>query len=356
MISFGSDNHAGVHRAVIDAIVAANTGFCPAYGADEWTEKFRAAVVRAFGTHAIAYPVFNGTGANVVALSSCLKRFEAVICAANAHIDADEGGAPERLGGFKLVTVAASDQKLTPALVRPKLARRGDTHAVQPRVLSITQSTELGTVYSLAELRALGSFARAEGLVFHMDGARIANAAVSLGCTLRECTTDVGVDVLSFGGTKNGLLGAEAVIGLSAAYASAYGEDLRYVHKQGMQLSSKSRFFSAQLLALFEGGEGGELWRRNASHANAMARLLFSEVEKVDAEKITLVRPPEANAVFAKVPRRIVAPLQAKFPFYVWDDAENADGRVLVRWMTSFSITETDVRVFIAELEKALKT
>lgn len=358
MISFGSDNHAGVHPLVLEAIRAANSGFTPAYGADPWTEKLRAVVKSEFGPHAFGLPVFNGTGANVVALSSCLKRYEAVIAAANAHIDVDECGAPERLGGFKLLTVAAPGQKLTPDLVRAKLARRGDVHSVQPRVLSITQSTELGTVYSLAELKALAAFARAEGLFFHMDGARIANAAVSLGVSLKACTTDVGLDVLSFGGTKNGLMGGEAVIGLSEAYASAFGESLPYVHKQGMQLASKTRFISAQLLSLFEGGAGAELWRKNAAHANAMAALLRSEVEKIAGERITFSYPVEANAIFARIPKKILAPIQSKFSFYTWDDSASGatDGdAVTVRWMTSFQTKDVDVRAFASAIAEALR-
>lgn len=350
MISFGSDNHAGVHPEVMAAIAEANAGSAPAYGADPWTARLREVVRAEFGQHAVAHPVFNGTGANVVALSSCLKRHEAVIAAENAHIDADEGGAPERLGGFKLLTVKTANQKLTPADIRAKLARRGDTHAVQPRALSITQSTELGTVYSLAELRELGECARAEGLLFHVDGARISNAAVALGCSFRACTTDVGVDVLSFGGTKNGLLGGEVVIGLSEAYAKGFGDDLRYVHKQGMQLASKARFLSAQLLALFAGGPGRELWRRNAAHANAMAKLLEGEARKAGVE---IAQPVDANAVFARVPRESVAPLQAKFSFYAWDESEAArTGKVVVRWMTSFQTTEAGVRAFAAEIAR----
>lgn len=355
MISFGSDNHAGVHPAVLEAIVAANSSFTPAYGGDPWTVMLKGTLKGEFGANALGYPVFNGTGANVIALSSGLKRYEAVICAEKSHIDVDEGGAPERIGGFKLLTLRTPDQKLTPALVREKLARRGDTHAVQPRILSVTQSTELGTVYSLAELRELGIFARAEGLIFHMDGARLANAAVSLGCSLKECTTDVGVDVLSFGGTKNGLLGAEAVIALSSFFVETYGEDLRYTHKQSMQLASKMRFSSAQLLALFDGGAGTELWRRNAKHANAMAKLLEAEVVKAGVE---ITQPVQANALFACIPRKAVSTLQAKFSFYTWDESEAASGkipgRVIVRWMTSFQTTAADVLAFAAEVTKQL--
>lgn len=344
MISFGSDNHAGIHPEILAAIEAANRDFTPAYGGDPWTEKLGHTVKKVFGSHACAFPVFNGTGANVVALSTSLKRHEGVIAIAKAHIDADECGAPEKIGGFKLLTAVSPDQKLRPAQIFERLTRRGDPHAVQPRMISVTQSTELGTVYSLEELRALSRVARAENLLFHMDGARIANAAASLGCSLAECTTEVGVDVLSFGGTKNGALAAEAVIGLSENYIRNYGDDLRYAQKQGMQLASKMRFFSAQLLALFE----DELWRKNALHSNAMANLLASEARKSGIE---ITQSVEANAVFARLPLKIVPSLQSKFSFYIWDDSDAAvTEKVIVRWMTSFQTREEDVRAFGAAI------
>ncbi len=346
-VSFGSDNHAGVHPSVLEAIARANVGFTPAYGSDPWTARLREVLKSEFGSHAVAYPVFNGTGANVVALSSVLKRYESVIAAEKAHVDADEAGAPERIGGFKLLTIPAANQKLTPAAIQAKLDRRGDTHAVQPHVVSITNSTELGTVYSLSELRALGDYAKAEGLLLHIDGSRLSNAAASLGCSLGECTTAIGADLLSLGGTKNGLLGAETVLLLSASAASQFKDDLRYVHKQSMQLASKMRFFSAELLALFE----GDLWRRNASQANAMAKRLEAEVSGV----VEIVQPVEANAVFARVPVDILLPLQAKFRFYTWDASEATHaGHVIVRWMTSWQTTEADVVSFAQAIKKAI--
>lgn len=354
--SFASDNHSGAHPAVLEAMVRANAGYAPAYGADAWTEKARALFKIHFGAEASVFPVFNGTGANVVALSVAVKRFEAVICAEKAHIDADEGGAPERLGGMKLLTVGPSadgNPKLTVEKIRAKLSRRGDVHAVQPRVVSITQSTELGTVYSLEELRALGDFTRAEGLVFHMDGARIANAAAHLGCSLHACTTDVGVDLLSFGGTKNGLVAGEAVVDLRGKFT----QDLAFVQKQSMQLASKMRFFSAQLVALLE----GDLWRTSAMHANAMATLLSSQV--LDLPGLSVPLPVEANGVFARIPSAWVEPLQALFPFYVWDEEvvmsdlnfSSGSGKtsvptVRVRWMTSFQTTERNVLDFVAAI------
>lgn len=352
--SFASDNHAGAHPAVLEAMVRANTGYAPAYGADAYTEKARDLFKTHFGAEAVVFPVFNGTGANLVSLSVALKRFEAVICAERAHIDADECGAPERLGGMKLITVAPSaggNPKLTVEKIRAKLSRRGDVHAVQPRVVSVTQSTELGTVYSLEELRALSEFTRAEGLVLHMDGARIANAAVHLGCSLHACTTDVGVDLLSFGGTKNGLVGVEAVVDLRGKFT----QDLAFVQKQSMQLASKMRFFSSQLVALLE----GDLWHTSAAHANAMATLLATHVMHLSG--VSLPLPVEANGVFARIPSAWVQPLQAQFPFYVWDEeAAMKEGEkgseatsvpsVLVRWMTSFQTTEKNVLDFVAAI------
>ncbi len=353
LISFASDNHAGAHPEVLRAMEAANVGYAAAYGGDPLTASLRELFKQTFGHSALGFPVFNGTGANVVALSAGLKRYQGILCAAAAHIDADECGAPERLGGFKLFPIPTTDQKLTVDRIAPLLSRRGDTHAVQPRGISITQSTELGTVYTLAEIRALSQFARAEGLFLHMDGARIANAAAALGCSLKECTTDVGVDVLSFGATKNGAISAEAVIALSPEFVATHAEDLRYVQKQCMQLASKARFISAQLKALLE----NDLWRRNAEQANAMAKLLAEGV-KPFAE---IVHPVEANAVFARIPVAAIPSLQNRFPFYTWEEASparSADsaaaGVALVRWMTSFQTKEADVRQFIDALQASL--
>lgn len=342
-VSFGSDNHAGVHPAVLEAIARANVGFAPAYGADPWTARLKDLVRETFGAKAEIVPVFNGTGANVVALTCGLRTYEGVICAEKSHIDVDECGAIERLAGAKLLTVGTPDQKLTVARIREKLARRGDVHAVQPRMISLTQSTELGTVYSLAELRAISEFAKSEGLYLHIDGARIANAAVSLGVSLRECVTDVGADLLSFGGTKNGLLGAEAVICLNPQLAPA----LPFVQKQFMQLSSKTRFFSAQLISILE----GDLWRKNAEHANAMAQKLAAEVVKIPG--VSLTQKTQANAVFAALPEKrfaeSVKKIQSKFPFYIWDESKRE-----ARWMTSFATREEDVTAFASEVARVL--
>lgn len=332
-----SDNYAGVHPEVLAAVVAANTGHAVSYGADGTT----AAAVEAFRQHLggqaeVAF-VFNGTGANVVGLQLLLRPWEGVICARTAHINVDECGAPERFLGAKLVDLDTPDGKLTPDLVRAAVTGVGDEHRVQARVVSVTQSTELGTVYTPAELGALAETAHSLGLYLHLDGARISNAAASLGVGLAATTTDCGVDVLSFGGTKNGLMGGEAVVVLRPEPAAA----LPYVRKQAMQLASKMRFVSAQFLALL----ADDLWLRNASHANAMAARLHAGVAGTPGLEIT--RPRQANAVFARLPAAAVAPLQAVSPFYEWDEATHE-----VRWMCSWDTTEADVDEFAAAVRR----
>ena len=269
---FASDNYAGAHPAVLEAVAAANDGWAPAYGDDAWTARLRDRLRELFGDVEV-FPVFNGTGGNVTILAALLRPFEAVICPETAHINVDECGAPERIAGAKLVDVPTPDGKLTPELLRPRLVGFGDQHHVQARLVSISQSTELGTVYTPAEISALAEAAHAAGLLLHMDGARLVNAAEALGLGLRELTTDCGVDVLTLGGTKSGLLGAEAAVFFRPESAAGY----LYARKQGTQLASKMRFISAQLLRLFE----GELWRETAGHANAMARRLGEAVGAV---------------------------------------------------------------------------
>ena len=261
--TFASDNYAGAHPEVLAAIAEANGGHQIAYGADVYTERFREVVQQHFGSQAEAFPVFNGTGANVISLTSMLPRWGAVICTSTAHIHSDENGAPERISGLKLLTVPSPDGKLTPELIAREAWGWGDEHRAQPLAVSITQTTELGTAYSADEIRAIADYAHAKGMRLHMDGARISNAAASLQAPLREFTTDAGVDILSFGGTKNGLLYGEAVVVLNPDAASG----LPYLRKLTMQLASKMRFVSAQLIALYE----GDLWLRSASTANASA-------------------------------------------------------------------------------------
>jgi threonine aldolase len=332
---FASDNYAGVHPEVLEALTLANGGHQVSYGADVYTEHLQEVFRGHFGGQATAYPVFNGTGANVVALQAVTERWQSVICASSAHIHVDECGAPEKMGGLKLLTVDAPLGKLTLEGIDSQAYGFDDEHRAQPGVVSITQSTELGTLYSVEEIAAIVDHAHARGMVVHLDGARIANAAAALDSPLREFTTDVGVDIVSFGGTKNGLMLGEAVVVLNPG--AVRGMD--YVRKMSMQLASKMRFVSAQFDALLS----GDLWLRNARHANAMAHRLEAAVRGVPG--VEVVRPVQANAVFAVLPADVTARLQKLYPFYVWNEATGE-----VRWMTSFDTTEADVDSFVAAL------
>jgi threonine aldolase len=336
--SFASDNYAGVHSEVLAAIAEANTGHAAAYGDDPWTRRLQERMASLLGDVAV-FPVFNGTGANVTGLSALLRPFDGVICADTAHVNVDECGAPERLTGAKLIDVPGREGKLTPALVERCLVGVGDQHRVQPRIVSITQATEVGTVYMPAEIRALADLCHDRGLFLHMDGSRIANAAVSLDAELADVTGRAGVDVLSFGGTKNGLLAAEAVVFFDQTLA----RDYLFLRKQAMQLSSKMRFVSAQLLALLE----DDLWRRSARHANAMARRLADGVSAIDG--VEIVHPVQANSVFARLPADVIEPLQQRHRFYVWEAGER-----IVRWMCSWDTAEADVDEFLASLRELI--
>ncbi|MFL6128658.1 MAG: threonine aldolase family protein [Mycobacteriales bacterium] len=336
MRSFGSDNHAPVHPDVLAAVAEANTGDVPAYGDDPWTARSEQLFKVHFGPDAVSYLVFNGTAANVLALGSLVRPHQAVVCTDTAHIHTDECGAPERQLGCKLLPVRTVDGRLTVDAVDRLAWAVGDQHHVQPGALSITQSTELGTRYTLAELRELADWAHSRGMAVHVDGARLANAAVGLGVSLREAAGDA--DVLSFGATKNGGLGAEAVVFLRPGPAG-FSDGFPYRRKQGMQLASKMRYAAAQFVALLT----DDLWRRNAAHANAMAARLAAGAAGVPGVEIT--RPVEANAVFAIPPRAVVSSLQAAYPFYVWDERTGE-----VRWMTSYATTEPDVDGFVAAL------
>jgi threonine aldolase len=336
---FASDNHAGVHPEVIEAIAAANHGHAAAYGADPWTSLAAQRFREHFGPGARAFPVFNGTAANVLCIETLTQPWQAVICAGTAHLNVDECGAPER-AGRKLLAVDTPDGKLTPALVEPLLVRIGDEHAVQARVVSITESTELGTVYTRQEVEALAGWAHAHGLLLHMDGSRLANAAAALGLPLRALTTDAGVDALSFGATKNGAMGVEAVVLLR----EDIDDGLKFRRKQAMQLGSKMRYMSAQLDALLE----GDLWQRNADHANAMARRLADAVRGVPGVAIT--QAVEANAVFAILDPAVTERLQRDWSFYVWDEATGE-----VRWMTGWDTVPEDVDAFAAAVKAAVR-
>jgi threonine aldolase len=329
--SFASDNNSGVHPKVLKAIAAVNVGHVVGYGDDLYTGAAVRKFKQQFGPDIEVFFVFNGTAANCLSLRSLGQSYHAVICAEGAHIYTDECAAPEKFTGCKLIPIPTIGGKLTVDSVRHAYHGIGDQHHVQPRIISITQCTELGTVYKPNEVRELARFAHDRGMFLHMDGARIANAAVALGLTLREASRNLGVDILSFGGTKNGAMGAEAVV----FFDKKLSKDFLYLRKQGMQLASKMRFISAQFEALFS----GDLWRKNASHANRMAQLLKREIARIPRMKI--VYPVEANGVFAQVPRRAIAPLQKRYFFYVWNEEES-----LVRWMCSFDTTEDDVRKF----------
>ena len=335
---FGSDNHAGILPEALAAIAAANEGHAASYGHDALTARLQERFRAELGDDVHAFPVFNGSGANVLCMRALLQPWEAVICAETAHLNVDETGAPEAWG-IKLLTVPTPDGKLTPDLVASRVVRIGDEHAAQPRIVSISQSTEMGTLYSNDEVRALAEHARAHGLLLHMDGARLTNAAAAHGCSLREASTDLGVDVLSFGGTKAGLLAGEAVIVRSDAAAAA----LPYLRKQTLQLASKMRFVSAQLEALLE----DELWRRATGHANAMAARLADAVRGIDG--VTVTQEPQANAVFVILPPGAADRLRESFFFYDWDERRGE-----VRWMCSWDTTEDDIDAFAQAVRDAV--
>jgi threonine aldolase len=336
---FASDNYAGVHPAVLAAIAAANGGHQVAYGEDAYTARLREVIRAHFGAAAETYPVFNGTGANVVGLTSLLPRWGAVIAASSAHINTDEAGAPERVTGLKLLTVPAADGKLTPELVAREAYGWGDEHRAQPLAVSITQTTELGTLYTPDEIRAVADFAHEHGMAVHLDGARLWNAAAALDVPLREFTTEAGVDVLSLGGTKIGLLGAEAVVVLDPDR----GDGLVYLRKLTMQLASKMRFASAQLLSLFD----DDLGLCNARHANAMTGRLRAALEAGIADgslhSLTFTQPSQANAIFATLPPDVADRIREQVRFYDWDRARGE-----VRWMTAWDTTPADVDAFVA--------
>jgi threonine aldolase len=343
---FASDNYSGVHPEVLVALDEANQGHQVSYGEDDYTAALTQTIREHFGAKAEVFPVFNGTGANVVALTAMMPRWGAVICSSLAHIHTDEGGAPERVSGLKLFTVPVPEGKLTPELIATEAFGFGDEHRAQPLVVSITQSSELGTVYTPEEIRAITAFAHDKGMLVHMDGARLWNAAASLNLPFRAFTTDVGVDVLSLGGTKNGLLGAEAIVVLNPDAV----DGLIYLRKLSMQLASKMRFASAQILALFT----DDLGMRSARHANAMASRLRSALEERVASGVVsglgFSAPTQANAVFALLDNAVADRIREKFRFYDWDRAKGE-----VRWMCSFDTTEDDISRFVDAITTELQ-
>jgi threonine aldolase len=337
---FGSDNHAGVHPSIMAAIAAANRGPAVAYGADSHTAHAVAKFKEHFGENIDVYFVFNGTGANVIALKTLTQSFNAVICSEHAHINADECGAPENATGCKLLTVHTTDGKLTVGDIARHLQGRLDQHRVQPAVVSITQSTELGTVYTPAEIIKIAAFCHEHDLYLHMDGARFANAVAGLNVGLNEGSGDLGVDLLSFGGAKNGLLFGEALV----SFRPELSKNTQFIRKQAMQLASKMRFIAAQFTALLS----DDLWLENASHANRMAQLLAGQIE--DIPELKIVQKVQANAVFASLPRPAIDKLLKKYFFYIWDEDRNE-----VRWMTSFSTTEDDIAKFAAAIRESCR-
>jgi threonine aldolase len=343
--AFASDNYAGVHPETLAALAAANGGHQIAYGEDAYTARLGEVIRIQFGPAAEVYPVFNGTGANVTALTSLMPRWGAVIAADTAHIHTDEAGAPERVSGLKLLTVPTPDGKLTPELVRREAWGWGDEHRAQPLAVSITQTTELGTLYTPDEVRAIADFAHGHDMAVHMDGARLWNAAAALGVPFAEFTTRAGVDILSLGGTKAGLIGAEAIVVIDPSRATG----LVFLRKLNMQLASKLRFMSAQLLSLFD----DDLGVRSAAHANAMAvRLRAALAAAVADGEITGLRftqPTQANAVFAALDNAMADRIRKRVRFYDWDREAGQ-----VRWMTAWDTTEADVDAFVTVIREEL--
>lgn len=341
MRGFGSDNHSGVHPRFLDAITKANTGHAPSYGTDSWSTQALAIIREHFGPEAEAFFVFNGTAANVLSFSSLISSHHTIIASQYAHLVNDECGAPERALGCKVVSVATgNDAKLTIELIRPHLMRRGDQHYSQVRAISITQPTEVGTVYTPEEIRALSRFAKENHLFLHMDGARLVNAAAFLKTSLASITSECGVDALSLGGTKNGLLFGEAVVFLRAGLAG----DFKYQRKQLMQLPSKTRFISAQFIEFL----GTDLWLKNAEHANEMAARLYRGLISLPqeiADQITVRCSPQSNAVFTRFPKTWISQLKESAFFYIWDE-HSFECRLMTTWDTK---TE-DVDDFIAAI------
>ena len=337
---FGSDNHSGISPEIMEAIASANVEHALAYGDDEYCRRTEQLFQDTFGPQARVYFVFNGTGANVLNIDAMCRSHHAVVCAETAHINVDECGAPQRIVGCRLLTVPTPDGKLTPQLVKTQLHGFGFEHHSQPRAISITQPTELGTLYSLDEIRALANLAHSHNMYLHLDGARLANAAVALGCTFRQMTTDCGVDCLSFGGTKNGLLMGESAVILNPQL----DVDLKYRRKQMAQLCSKMRFMAVQFEAYLTTG----VRQRNAAHSNHMAQLLHNALLSIPQAKI--MYPVQANSVFVKLPNKVWNALLNDYFFYLWDEEQD-----VVRWMCSFDTTEDDINNLIQALKQRLQ-
>lgn len=337
--TFASDNNSGTHPDILRAINLCNSGHAIGYGDDQYTELALKKFQEHFGEEIDVYFVYGGTGANVLGLKAITQPYNSIICAETAHINVDECGAPEKFTGCKIQTVPSKNGKIFPSQIDPLLHGFGFPHQSQPKVISITQPTELGTVYSIEEIKDIAELAHKHGLLLHMDGARISNAAAYLKANLRDITVNAGVDVLSFGGTKNGMMFGEAVV----FFNKIFSIDFKYIRKQGMQLHSKMRFISAQ----FEAMLSNDLWLRNAQRSNDLAQILAKEIIKIPA--IELSQPVQINAVFSIIPKEIIDPLQQEYFFYVWDENKNE-----VRWMTSFDTEERDIFKFVNTLKKYL--
>jgi threonine aldolase len=334
--SFASDNNSGIHPKILEAIASANIGHVKGYGADEFTKKAIKEFKKEFGDDTDVYFVFNGTGANVVGLQSVTNSYNSIICTEAAHINEDECGAPEFHTGCKLIDIHTPDAKLNVKLIREHLKSRGDEHQTQTNVISLTQSTEFGTVYSLEEIKEITKFAHDNDIIVHMDGARISNAAVSLGLSFVDFTKNAGVDILSFGGTKNGLMLGEAIL----FFNPKLSVNTKFFRKQSMQLASKMRFIAVQFEEFLKTG----LWRTNAQHANSMAQLLASKIERIP--NIKIVQKTEANGVFVQIPRDLIPRLQEKFFFYIFDEKNS-----VARFMCSFDTQISDIEAFSTFLE-----
>ncbi|MBN2805999.1 MAG: low specificity L-threonine aldolase [Prolixibacteraceae bacterium] len=335
---FASDNNSGVHPNILKALSEVNQGHVVGYGGDSYTQKATDKFREIFGEACDVYFVFNGTGANVLAINTLSHSFHAVLAPHTAHIVTDECGAPEKLTGCKLIPISTSNGKITPEMLSKHLHGFGFEHHSQPHLVSISQVTELGTVYTRDEIKTLCELAHQHNMYVHMDGARIANAAVSLDLPFREFTVDAGIDVLSFGGTKNGMMMGEAVI----FFNPDLSEHAKYFRKQSAQLFSKMRYVSAQFLAYFD----NDLWKKTANHANMMAKILEMEVRKLGVE---ITQEVQANGVFAIIPDAVRDELQKHYFFYPWDV-----NRHEVRWMTSFDTEETDIHNFCSKLKELL--
>jgi threonine aldolase len=337
--TFASDNYSGVHPEVMEALLRANTAHAGSYGADEYTERAIAKFKEHLGNDIEVFFAYNGTGANVLGLSALTRSFNSIICSDLAHINVDESTAPEKFLGSKLITIATKDGKIYPQEIQNKIQRVDDQHHPQAKVISISQSTEYGTVYTIDEVKAIAAVAKKNNLFLHMDGSRISNAAASLNKDFASFTRDAGVDVLSFGGTKNGMMFGEAIVFFNPEPAQYF----KYIRKQGMQLHSKMRFISAQFEALLS----NDLWKRNATHSNRMAKLLEAELKSADVQ---ITRPVDANGIFAMLPPDVIPALQQEHYFYVWDEKTSE-----VRLMCSFDTTEDEVKSFGNALRRLVK-